>query len=315
MPLYRQGSRGKEVKQIQRRLKKLGFYNGAVDGIYGPGTEGAVKEFQKEENLQVDGIVGSNPWEALFSKETLKQTLANRCLALTGSFETGEPPPACFSGLAGNFDGQGISLGCLQWNVGQGTLQPLLKEMTEHHPRVMNRVFKDKILELQAVLNSTRTEQMDWARSIQGNNNEVKEPWNKMFRKWGKQHAFQQIQVQAAHPRFDEAVELAGNYDLRSERGVALMFDIKVQNGGISDHTEEQIMQDAGDLPDWSSGEVARMCIIANRRAEASNEQWIEDVRKRKLTIATGRGLVHRIHYAIGKDFNIRLKNIDDEMH
>jgi hypothetical protein len=49
--------------------------------------------------------------------------LAGRSLALTGSFETGKLPPDCFSALAGDFDGQGLSFGALQWNIEQGSLQ------------------------------------------------------------------------------------------------------------------------------------------------------------------------------------------------
>src|SRR5262245_35357675 len=49
-----------------------------------------------------------------------------KALRITTTFETGRPlNPA---GLAGNFDGQGLSFGMLQWNIGTGSLQPLLRE-------------------------------------------------------------------------------------------------------------------------------------------------------------------------------------------
>lgn len=56
--LLRNGSRGDAVKQLQANLNKLGFDCGAVDGIFGPKTEAAVKAFQKANGLVVDGIVG-----------------------------------------------------------------------------------------------------------------------------------------------------------------------------------------------------------------------------------------------------------------
>lgn len=52
------GSRGEEVRQIQRKLKTLGFYSGSVDGIYGTGTKKAVTAFQKSCGIKADGIAG-----------------------------------------------------------------------------------------------------------------------------------------------------------------------------------------------------------------------------------------------------------------
>lgn len=66
MPTYKQGSKGEKVKEIQARLKALGHLAGKADGKFGPGTEKAVKAFQKAEGLGVDGKVGPNTWAALF---------------------------------------------------------------------------------------------------------------------------------------------------------------------------------------------------------------------------------------------------------
>lgn len=52
------GSRGNEVRQIQKKLKELGYYKGSVDGIYGTGTQKAVKSFQKNCGITSDGIAG-----------------------------------------------------------------------------------------------------------------------------------------------------------------------------------------------------------------------------------------------------------------
>ena len=54
----RQGSKGDEVKEVQRRLKKWGYYNGSVDGVFGAGTRAAVIAFQKKNGLTADGIAG-----------------------------------------------------------------------------------------------------------------------------------------------------------------------------------------------------------------------------------------------------------------
>lgn len=56
--LSKLGSRGSEVRNVQNALKKLGLYNGAVDGIYGVKTANAVKQFQRNCGITVDGIAG-----------------------------------------------------------------------------------------------------------------------------------------------------------------------------------------------------------------------------------------------------------------
>ena len=56
--VLRQGAKGNEVKEVQRRLKLWGYYNGSVDGVFGAGTKAAVVAFQKKNGLTADGIVG-----------------------------------------------------------------------------------------------------------------------------------------------------------------------------------------------------------------------------------------------------------------
>jgi len=68
--VIRRGDRGNEVKTIQYYLAFIGFFNDrlseiAVDGIFGPATENAVKAFQREYGLTVDGIVGRGTWYRL----------------------------------------------------------------------------------------------------------------------------------------------------------------------------------------------------------------------------------------------------------
>ena len=55
---YRQGSTGAPVRAIQSKLERWGYYDGAVDGIYGSGTAAAVRRFQQKNGLTADGVVG-----------------------------------------------------------------------------------------------------------------------------------------------------------------------------------------------------------------------------------------------------------------
>ena len=63
----RKGATGSSVKNLQTKLKKLGFYNAYVDGSYGDTTVAAVKAFQKKYNLTADGVAGSETLKKLDS--------------------------------------------------------------------------------------------------------------------------------------------------------------------------------------------------------------------------------------------------------
>jgi N-acetylmuramoyl-L-alanine amidase len=63
--VLKNGSRGSEVKEVQRRLKLWGYYNGSVDGVFGAGTKKAVVAFQKKNGLTADGVVGKATYKAL----------------------------------------------------------------------------------------------------------------------------------------------------------------------------------------------------------------------------------------------------------
>ncbi len=52
-------------KRIQKALKNAGFYSGPVDGKIGKRTRKAIKEFQKANGLNSDGVVGQKTWEKL----------------------------------------------------------------------------------------------------------------------------------------------------------------------------------------------------------------------------------------------------------
>lgn len=101
--ILRLGSRGPEVVNVQKKLKALGYYTYKIDGIYGPITANAVKKFQKQKKLVVDGIVGPKTLKAFGQVKTGDQArqpssttaslkLANR--SSTSTLKIGSQGPA-----------------------------------------------------------------------------------------------------------------------------------------------------------------------------------------------------------------------------
>jgi putative peptidoglycan binding protein len=321
--LLHPGSTGADVARLEIRLRELGLYGGAADNVYGGRVESAVKAFQKSQSLTPDGVVGDQTWARLFPdtisapavSPLLREPLVRRCLALTGTFETGTGIPECYAGLSGDFDGQGISFGVLQWNIGQGTLQPMLLEMLSEHEDAMNGLFHDRLGDIRTMLKAPLSSQLDWARSIQDPvRHNISEPWKGLIKALGKAPEFQAIQVEHAAATHRAALGLCARFGVTTERAIALMFDIRVQNYSISAATEAQIRADFAAIPADAAPpdtELARLRSIANRRAEAASRQFVEDVRIRKLAIANGFGTVHGVVYDLERQFGIRLLPVD----
>jgi len=71
------GSEGSAVRALQTRLKKLGYYNGSIDGSFGAGTENAVKSFQQRNGLTADGKAGNATLNKLYSDDAKSATAAD----------------------------------------------------------------------------------------------------------------------------------------------------------------------------------------------------------------------------------------------
>lgn len=72
--LLKYGSRGEGVRALQEKLNALGYNCGAPDGIFGSGTVSAVKAFQRDHGLSVDGIAGSRTLDAINGSESTGNT-------------------------------------------------------------------------------------------------------------------------------------------------------------------------------------------------------------------------------------------------
>jgi len=246
-------------------------------------------------------------------------------LRVTGHFEDSDDPLA---GVSGDFDGQGISLGVLQWNIGSGSLQPIVRRVGEANVVAAmpnfgrdlwaacnadvarglaivrgwqsgGRLRPDVTAELKAFLRSAPclAQQIAAARSVAG-------------------HAFNQASAWAA----------AQDRAAPTQREFSWFFDLLTQNGGLKDVTPQSVRDFAGAsgadraddvICDWLAARTTadagfkdsrrnaslwRDAIPADRlellvtsflRAQRSKLEWRADVLNRKGTIAVGSGWVH----------------------
>ncbi len=72
-----EGSTGEAVRESQYLVARfLILTSSRIDGIFGPATKRAVREFQQDEGLAVDGIVGPNTWDAMLAVFSIPPVLA-----------------------------------------------------------------------------------------------------------------------------------------------------------------------------------------------------------------------------------------------
>ena len=101
--LSRYGSSGSEVTQIQTKLKRWGYYNGNIDGIYGSKTVAAVRSFQSKNGLTVDGIAGPKTLQAMgiYSSSSSSGSLNNSDLNLLAHLIYAEARGEPYAGQVG----------------------------------------------------------------------------------------------------------------------------------------------------------------------------------------------------------------------
>lgn len=68
-PILRRGIRSSTVQDVQLLLRRLGFYYGPIDGIYGAQTASGIITFQRSRSLIANGAVDSKTWEALIKAD------------------------------------------------------------------------------------------------------------------------------------------------------------------------------------------------------------------------------------------------------
>ena len=245
----------------------------------------------------------------------------SKALRITSTFETGRPMG--FDGLTGDFDNMGLSFGLMQWNIGTGSLQPLLVEFARQHADRFAMIFGLNADTLRDVLQKPLADQLAWARSINeytsARSPHIREPWATAFHHLAADAAFQQIQLRHVRPALDRAAQQARQFGLRSERAFAFLFDVVTGHGAgwlTTDrchtcHDATRGQRIAREQAAWQQRqgrpptESELLSIMANVIADTVLPRWRNDVLVRRLAIINGHGHVHGQDYDLTRQFNL----------
>lgn len=247
------------------------------------------------------------------------------CLGISGSFEGGDGGPR-WDLLSGNFDGMGISVGCLQWNPGTGSIQKLLNHIFQKLGSVPQGFEAIGQLAGMSVADATRFAVQQWI--VPG------DPRQRLTAQaaqlWMAFLALPESvtsQQELAQAKLDAAVTeaqkfmpfLEGQIDLRT---AAFFFDLRVQQGGLvkrlsnGTYWQPPVIEDPSQA-DWRESVAlaqqnnhmqvsnawtataqtdplaAVLLFYATERAKQARAAYVWDALSRRCTIAARQGLVH----------------------
>lgn len=247
----------------------------------------------------VRGVDTGAQFEDNYANQITFEEAHTRALMLTAQFEGSG---SGYKTIAGNFDGAGLSLGIIQFNIGEETLQPLLSDILSDNRNLVLSIFgSEKTTELENMLNSSPAEQLTWAISINdASGKSINAEWTGLFEALCETDEFQAIQDNYIEPYKERAIakcDLFGGFS--TNRAYAFMFDCSVQCGGFEQSEVDDIRKSI--TSDMS--ETERLQIIANvMRPTRGEDPYI-----RRTCIINGTGTVH------GTEINISDYGIDDK--
>ena len=257
---------------------------------------------------------GEEPHAEAFEQESKELAEAGlspaerRALEITSTLETGKA--GGFYGLSGNFDGQGLSFGLVNWTIGTGSLQPLLRDFAHEEPSRWKAVFGRDADRFEALIaRKGREAEREQLRFAVEEMNEkalvrghvrwaIREPWRTYFKRLSEEPAFRQIQLRYVRNLLGRAAYFCRLFALKSERAFAFMFDAVSSHGkwwltrkfpGGAQKRRlllEERLRPFGGIGHGPEREV--LLIIADVLAETSAPRWADNVRSRKRWFVTG---------------------------
>lgn len=284
------GARGDLVQAVQASLAAHGLYRGSLDGDYGDQTAKAVRAFRRRTKLPAGTAVDASVWKQATRRPL--PTVRDRALQLTAAFEGHG-----FRLAQGNFDGAGITWGVIGFTLASGQLPAIVLAVESAHPHLVEEAFGKKASQLLTMMHASWSRQRTWAQSLTVGGGRLAEPWRTAFWRFGGFEQVQAVQLEHVDGYFHPARSDAQTLGLKTELGVALCFDIHVQNGSIGSPTMRRLktLHAQHRIKDERELRV----LLAQAVADSANPTYRADVLSRKLTVATGVGLVHGGTYVL----------------
>lgn len=235
-------------------------------------------------------------------------------LNISGSFEGSDS----WSNIANNFDRQGISLGLLNQNLGQGTLQPLLVEAKNTDPVVFRSIFSPAHLQsLSEMLAQWQLgndfsrmlfrgfifmkeptlkdkETVLWAqRNLYDKNGKFLPAWKNEFMTLASSKNYIDIQLRSSVEYHYAATAYLKLLQLSQVRSYLTMFDIVVQNGGLKEENIPEYNEWLRANP-WAN-ETQKLEKIVLIRKEFVGERWKDIYMLRKSSLINRKGVINKI--------------------
>jgi hypothetical protein len=293
-------AKGAQGEIIRRMQLQLGFDTEGADGIFGGDTFKAITAFQRSQGLDPTGEVDAATYEKLMGAKV--PLVRDRALGVTAAFEGHG-----FTLAQGNFDGAGITWGIIGFTLAGGGLKGILLEIQKAHPDLLQNAFGAKTDQLLELLKKPMKDQLAFADGISLGTSKTRlaEPWRTAFKTLGEFPEAQDIQLQHVESDYlKPSLQTARKLALETELGLALAFDIHVQNGGIKEAARQKIEAALQEHP--VAREIDRRILIAQAVADSAKRDFRQDVLNRKMTLATGTGRVH------GATFVLRNWGLED---
>lgn len=232
------------------------------------------------------------------------------CLEITGSFENGSPS---YTSITGNFDGQGLSVGVLQWCAGQGSLRVLLERIASYGEDIDSH-FSIPVSSLLTETNNARAVQWVVANFLDGKGKPTKEACSQWASLLGSDNGVRAQVDLAMETVLGKAMRYAAQYypqDPNNLRVIAFFFDIVTQSGSMGNSRGRvnpvpnpdgrEAYQYAKSHPKFSrlieqskADPLTNILLFyALERAKLSKAEYMWDAFSRRATIAARHGIVH----------------------
>lgn len=223
-----------------------------------------------------------------------EMTIYDACLKITGAFEG-----RGFGTVVGSFDGQGLSAGMLQWNVGSGTLQNLILGQ-------VNLMAYDFPVPIDPILKLSPRDAVVWCKDVMHDESgKLTDEWRKAWVKFLTNPVIIEQQKKACDPYFHRAKEILGKLRISRENKTAMAwaFDVAVQVWSFDidkpepnrDHAMNVILKyNPDNFSLWINypldDDQLSLIIASHLRAMKCKEEWRKAFFDRKSVIAAHHG-------------------------